>query len=150
MTYYVSVTNSTVYDMQTSNGQPLKGGGGTWSSGLIGDAWVNTLGWGTLNFLDIGHTHVGGDSGGEWGVLVSYQGEEVVGRYDGSPVLSVAISALGAATMVGGGDFTLRQVSLPAFEINLPPQTASAPPGDPGDGGDGSEAELGGAGLGGG
>src|SRR3954452_5878924 len=147
MTYYVSVTNSTPYDMQTSNGQPLAGGGGTWSSGLIGDAGVDTIGLGTLNFRDIGHTHVGGDGAGEWGVLVSSQGEEVVGRYDGSPVMSVTISPLGAAAVVGGGDFTLRQVSLPALEITLPPQAASAPPGDPGDGG---EAELGGTGLGGG
>src|SRR4051794_2744751 len=148
MTYYVSVTNSTPYDMQTSNGQPLTGGGGTWSSGLIGDAWVDTIGWGTLNFRDIGHTHVGGDGAGEWGVLVSYQGEEVVGRYDGSPVMSVTISPLGAAAVVGGGDFPLRQVSLPALEINLPPQGGSAPPGDPSGSGDGGGAGVGGSGGG--
>jgi hypothetical protein len=117
MTYYVDVINQTAYDFETSNGVKLPAQGGQWNSGLIGDAWVSSPTWGPMSFLDIGHDHIGGDSGGEWGMLLSYQSEEVVGRYDGSPVLTVTIDKYGAATVTPGGDFTLRQVYLPGLTI---------------------------------
>jgi hypothetical protein len=115
MTYYVAVTNETAYDLTTSDGKQIAPAGGTWTSPLIGDAWVQTSVWGVLNFLDIGHAHVGGDGPGEWGVLFSYQGEEVVGRYDGSPTFKAVISPMGSVSLSGGT--SLRQVSLPAFEV---------------------------------
>ena len=115
MTYYVAVTNETTYDLTTSDGKQIPSAGGTWTSPLIGDAWVQTQIWGVLNFLDIGHAHVGGDGPGEWGVLFSYQGEEVVGRYDGSPTFNAVISPMGSITLSGGT--SLRQVSLPAFQV---------------------------------
>jgi hypothetical protein len=115
MTYYVAVTNATTYTFTTSDGHQIGPGGGTWTSPLIGDAWVDTGAWGRFNFLDIAHAHVGGDGPGEWGVLFSYQGEEVVGRYDGSPTFKAAISPMGTVSLSGGT--SLRQVSLPAFEV---------------------------------
>jgi hypothetical protein len=127
MTYYVAVTNQTTYTFSASDGQPIAPAGGTWKSPLIGDAWVDTGAWGRFNFLDIGHAHVGGDGAGEWGVLFSYQGEEVVGRYDGSPTFTAVISPMGEVTLAGGT--SLRQVSLPAFRINAPPTFVSE--GDP-------------------
>jgi hypothetical protein len=45
-------------------------------------------------------------------VLISYQGEEMVGRYEGAGALSVALNEYGQATP-SGMDF--RQVSLPSF-----------------------------------
>jgi hypothetical protein len=115
MTYYVAVANETGYTLNTSDGHQIAPAGGRWTSPLIGDAWVDTGAWGRFNFLDIAHAHVGGDGPGEWGVLFSYQGEEVVGRYDGSPTFQATISPMGSVTLSGGT--SLRQVSLPAFEV---------------------------------
>jgi hypothetical protein len=117
MTYYVAVKNASVYDLSTSDHQTIAAAGGSWESALLGDAWVQSPAWGAISFLDIADHHIGGDSGGEWGVLVSYQGEEIVARYDGSPILAVEINPYGQA-LVGGTGFTLRQVSLPALTID--------------------------------
>jgi hypothetical protein len=109
------VTNETAYTLTTSDQKQIAPSGGKWTSPLIGDGWVETPAWGTFNFLDIAHAHVGGDGPGEWGVLFSYQGEEVVGRYDGSPIFQAVISPMGSVTLSGGT--SLRQVSLPAFQV---------------------------------
>lgn len=112
MSYTISVHNGTQYAMQGSDGENVTPGG-TWQpSGLFGNAWIRSTEIGTLNFLDIGDNHIPGDSGETWGVLLSYQGEEMVGRYEGEGQLTVAINAFGQA-IPSGMDF--RQVSLPSF-----------------------------------
>jgi hypothetical protein len=112
MSYVISVKNGTQYAMHGSDGQNVPPGG-TWQpSGLNGNAWISSTELGTLNFLDIGDNHIPGDSKETWGVLLSYQGEEMVGRYEGEGDLTVAFNAFGQV-QAGGLDF--RQVSLPSF-----------------------------------
>jgi hypothetical protein len=54
-----------------------------------------------------------GDSDEAWGVLIAYQGEEYVGRYEGGGQLAVEINAYYQAVLSG---MDLRQVYLPAIE----------------------------------
>ncbi len=56
---------------------------------------------------------MGGDSDETWGVLIAYQGEEHVGRYEGRCELAVEINAYYQAVLSG---MDLRQVYLPAIE----------------------------------
>jgi hypothetical protein len=112
MSYTLSVANGTEYQMQASDGQTVPSGG-TWNpSGVHGNAWIQSTELGALNFLDIASRHIPGDSGETWGVLITYQGEEMVGRYEGAGGLKVALNEYGQATL-SGMDF--RQVSLPSF-----------------------------------
>jgi hypothetical protein len=69
---------------------------------------------GVLSFHDIGDTHIGGDSGETWGVLVAYQGEEFVARYEGGGQLAVEINTFYQATLSG---MDIRQVELPGLQI---------------------------------
>jgi hypothetical protein len=109
MSYYVAVTNNSNVEWNASDGTKIPASGGEWRSQEIGDAWVNCVQSGTINFHDIGDTHIGGDSSETWGVLISYQGEEMVGRYEGGGQLIVSINGYYQATL-GGMD--IRQVSL--------------------------------------
>jgi hypothetical protein len=68
---------------------------------------------GALRFHDIGDTHIGGDSDETWGVLIAYQGEEYVGRYEGGGQLAVEINAYYQAVLSG---MDPREVHLPAIE----------------------------------
>jgi hypothetical protein len=112
MSYTLSVQNGTEYQMQGSDGANVPSGA-TWQpSGVHGNAWIQSTELGTLNFLDLGSRHIPGDSSETWGVLVSYQGEEMVGRYEGAGGMTVALNEYGQATL-SGMDF--RQVSLPSF-----------------------------------
>ena len=120
MSYMVTLTNQSRATLTTSDGKQVPPNQ-QWTSGVIGDAWVSSDQFGHLNFLDIADTHIPGDSSETWGVLISYQGEEIVGRYEGGGQLSVAINAFGQAEL-GGMD--LRQVSLPGLLIAG--QTSSA------------------------
>ena len=70
---------------------------------------------GTINFLDIGDVHIGGDSKETWGVLVSFQGEETVGRYEGEGALEVVINQFGQVELK---NMDLREVSLPSFILD--------------------------------
>jgi hypothetical protein len=112
MSYTLSVQNGTEYEMQGSDGANVPPGA-TWQpQGVHGNAWIQSSELGTINFLDLGSRQIPGDSGETWGVLISYQGEEMVGRYEGAGGLSVALNEYGQATLSG---MDLRQVSLPAF-----------------------------------
>jgi hypothetical protein len=112
MSYTLSVQNGTEYEMHGSDGATVPAAA-TWQpSGLHGNAWIQSTELGTINFLDLGSRHISGDSGETWGVLISYQGEEMVGRYEGAGALNVALNEYGQATP-SGMDF--RQVSLPSF-----------------------------------
>jgi hypothetical protein len=112
MSYTLSVANGTEYEMHGSDGATVPSPA-TWQpQGVHGNAWIQSTELGTLNLLDLGARQIPGDSGETWGVLISYQGEEMVGRYEGAGQLSVALNEYGQATL-SGMDF--RQVSLPSF-----------------------------------
>jgi hypothetical protein len=111
-----------VYDLQVNNassGLVVEVSGGTrvgphstWDQKDLGSLWMSTSQFGTLNLLDIADAHIPGDSGETWGVLISYQGEEMVGRYEGQGTLWVTFNDYGQAALNG---MDIRQVSLPAM-----------------------------------
>lgn len=113
MSYSVQVQNQSQYTWTGSDGAtvPPKA---TWTPQQVtlGNAWIRSTELGTLNFLDIADTHIPGDSGETWGVLISFQGEEMVGRYEGGGQLKVTINQFGQVQLTG---MDLRQVSLPSF-----------------------------------
>jgi hypothetical protein len=113
MSYTLQVQNGTQYEWTGSDGANVPPGA-TWQPQHepLGNAWISSSQLGTINFLDIADQHIPGDSKETWGVLISYQGEEMVGRYEGGGTLKVALNGYGQATPSG---MDLRQVSLPAF-----------------------------------
>ena len=112
--YSVRLLNQTQFTLQSSDGAQIPPGG-TWQSGRIGSAYVKSDETGTLNFLDIADAHLPGDSPETWGVLISYQGEEFVGRYEGEGGLKVTMNQFMQATLSG---MRLREVSLPAMILD--------------------------------
>jgi hypothetical protein len=114
--YQISLTNNSNVSLGFVGGnQIIPGGGGAWQSdSSLGDIALVVPTRGTLSFHDIGDNHIGGDSGETWGVLIAYQGEEYVGRYEGGGQLTVEINGYYQAVL-GGMD--LREVSLPAMQI---------------------------------
>lgn len=113
--YQVSVTNNSPVGIGFLGGnQVIPSGGGTWQSeGNLGNLTLVVPTRGPIDFLDIGDTHIGGDSSETWGVLIAYQGEEFVGRYEGGGRLSVEFNGYSQAILSG---MDLRQVSLPSME----------------------------------
>ena len=111
--YQVRLLNRSPLTLTTSDGQTI-GPNGTWQTGTLGNAWVRSTEGGTLYFQDIGDQHIPGDSGQTWGVLITYQGEEFVGRYEGGGQLKVTFNKFMQAMLSG---MALRQVNLPALEI---------------------------------
>jgi hypothetical protein len=107
----VTLTNNSTAELQTSDGKKVGPNGGTWkfAGGPQGQATYVDGPFGRLGFLDIGDTHIGGDSTEEWGVLITYQGMSVVGRYDGQGTLTFAVDQF-LQVSATGMDF--RQVSL--------------------------------------
>lgn len=113
MSYTLQVQNGSPYTWSDSDGGSVPPGA-TWThSTALGNAWLNSNELGTVNFLDIGDKHIPGDSKETWGVLISYQGEEMVGRYEGGGQLSASINQFGQVTLSG---MDLRQVALPSFQ----------------------------------
>jgi hypothetical protein len=116
MSYALSVHNGSPYEMHGSDGAAVPPGA-TWEpQGALGNGWIESTELGAINFLDIGDTHIPGDSKETWGVLISYMGEEVVGRYEGAGDLVVTVNGFGQAHLAG---LDLRQVSLPSFTFKL-------------------------------
>ena len=97
-------------ELQTSDGHKV-GANGTWKfgGGPAGSSAYVDGPFGRFGFLDIGDTHIGGDSGEEWGVLFTYQGMSVVGRYEGQGTLNITVDQFVQYTL-SGMDF--RQVDL--------------------------------------
>ncbi|HEX8084885.1 MAG TPA: hypothetical protein VF529_11405 [Solirubrobacteraceae bacterium] len=113
--YQISLTNNSNVSVGFVGGnQIIPGGGGTWKSGNLGDIALTIPVRGVLSFHDIADKHIPGDSGETWGVLIAYQGEEFVGRYEGGGQLTVVINEYYQAVLSG---MDLRQVSLPAMEL---------------------------------
>lgn len=75
-------------------------------SGALGDATITVPGLGEMMVHDIADRQIGGFSKATWGVLVAYQGEEVVFRYEGGGQLTVTFNDLGQAELAGNGGFS--------------------------------------------
>ena len=112
--YQISLTNNSNVGLGFMGGNQLIPPGGQWKSGNLGDIGLIIPTRGTLHFHDIGDKHIGGDSKEAWGVLIAYQGEEFVGRYEGGGQLTVVINKYCQAELSG---MDLREVSLPAMEL---------------------------------
>ena len=113
--YQLSVTNNSAYGIGFLGGnEVIPDGGGQYQSGNLGNLTLLVPTRGPLDFLDIGDQHIGGDSGETWGVLIAYQGEELVGRYEGGGQLTVVINEYYQAELSG---MDIREVSLPGMEI---------------------------------
>src|SRR5918911_561816 len=113
--YQLSVTNNSAYGIGFLGGnEVIPDGGGQYQSGNLGNLTLLVPTRGPLDFLDIGDQHIPGDSGETWGVLIAYQGEEFVGRYEGGGQLTVVINQYYQAELSG---MDIREVSLPAAEI---------------------------------
>ena len=112
--YQITLTNNSNVSLGFVGGNQVIPAGGNWQSGNLGDITLSVPTRGPLSFHDLGDTHIPGDSSETWGVLIAYQGEEFVGRYEGGGQLAVEINAYYQAVLSG---LDLRQVSLPAMEI---------------------------------
>ncbi|MDQ3742667.1 MAG: hypothetical protein M3320_03030 [Actinomycetota bacterium] len=120
--YQISLTNNSNVDLGFAGGnQLIPSGGGHWKSENLGDVTILVPTRGPLNFHDIADKHIGGDSGETWGVLIAYQGEEIVGRYEGGGQLTVTINDRYQAVL---GGMHLRQIHLPAIELEGAMHTA--------------------------
>jgi len=112
--YQLTLTNHSNVSLGFMGGNQVIPSGDGWKSGDLGDVGIIVPTRGTLSFHDIGDTHIPGDSDETWGVLIAYQGEEFVGRYEGGGQLAVEINAFYQAVLSG---MHLRQVYLPAVEM---------------------------------
>lgn len=118
--YQLTLTNHSNVSLGFMGGNQVIPSGGGWKSDNLGDVGIIVPTRGTLSFHDIGDTHIPGDSHETWGVLIAYQGEEYVGRYEGGGQLAVEINAYYQAVLSG---MDLRQVYLPAMETAGAPTT---------------------------
>ncbi|HEX8073366.1 MAG TPA: hypothetical protein VF545_00150 [Thermoleophilaceae bacterium] len=112
--YQVTLTNHSNVGLGFVGGNQVIPPGDQWQSGDLGDIAFLVPTRGPLSFHDIGDQHIGGDSSETWGVLIAYQGEEFVGRYEGGGRLAVEINTYYQAVLSG---MDIRQVSLPAMMI---------------------------------
>lgn len=112
--YQLSLTNNSNVGIGFVGGNQVIPPGDQWKSGNLGDLILDVPTRGPISFHDIGDQHIPGDSGETWGVLIAYQGEEIVGRYEGGGQLAVEINTYYQAVLSG---IDLREVSLPAMEI---------------------------------
>jgi hypothetical protein len=112
--YQVTVANGSKATLQTSDGKQIPPGG-SWKSEAGGDMYVTSVQGGTIRFTDIADTRIPGDTAQTWGVLISYQGEEVVGRYEGGGELTVQVNRYLQVALSG---MAFRQVYLPAMTFS--------------------------------
>ena len=81
----------------------------------LGSGFINVPGMGAVSFIDVGKRDIGGHSKKTWGILISYQGEELVFRYEGEGQLDVTINDIGQAEISGNGDFS--HIKLSSFVL---------------------------------
>jgi hypothetical protein len=82
MSYSLTLHNSTGSEIDASDGKTVRPDE-TWKADELGNAYFHSDEVGSLSFRDIGEEHISGDSKETWGVLITYQGTHVVGRYEG-------------------------------------------------------------------
>ncbi len=112
--YQINLTNNSNLGIGFVGGNEVIPPGQSWKSGDLGNVSLVVATRGVLDFHDIADAHIPGDSGETWGVLIAYQGEEFVGRYEGGGTLTVEVNAYSQVTLSG---MDLRQVALPALQI---------------------------------
>lgn len=111
MSYTATIVNSTETPITTSDGKTIEPNG-TWQSGTLGNAWFHSDQFGALSLVDIGDQHIGGDSSETWGVLITFGGENMVGRYEGGGQLHITFNQYLQAVVSG---MDLRLVALSAL-----------------------------------
>src|SRR4051812_39517206 len=122
MTYSLILHNSTGGEIDASDGKRI-GPGDSWENEKLGNAYFHSDEVGSLSFRDIADKHISGDSKETWGVLVTYQGGHVVGRYDGDRgYLEITWNQYLQAEI--GGKMTLRHVLLNPLVTELTPPDA--------------------------
>jgi hypothetical protein len=77
----------------------------------LGNASLTIPGLGQANFIDLGDNHIGGDGPETWGVLINYQGEAWVFRYEGGGELNATLTSYGILQL--SSTFSTREVELP-------------------------------------
>ena len=87
----------------------------------LGHGYIEVFGVGTINFNDVGEDDIGGYSKAKWGVLISYQGEEIVFRYEGGGEILVTINKYGQAELSGNGSFSRTPLSSFILESERKP-----------------------------
>lgn len=115
--YTVTIQNSTDAVITAEDGTQIKPGA-SWTSGEIGDTYAHSEAFGSISFIDVADKHIGGDTRETWGCLITYQGQHMVGRYEGGGKLNVSFNKNLQATLSG---MDLRQVQLnPLVDGNKP------------------------------
>jgi hypothetical protein len=114
--YTVTIINNYHDTLLTSFGGPInKGDTRPVKSSPLGNAYVTVPGLGAVNFTDVADRQIGGFSKATWGVLISYQGEEVVFRYEGGGEITLTINKLGQAELSSNG--SLSSIRLGSFQF---------------------------------
>lgn len=111
--YSVTIRNSSGAPMTTADGKTIDPDG-SWTSDTLGNTFVHSEEFGSMSFRDIGDSHIGGDSEETWGVLISYNGQHMVGRYEGGGELHVTFNNHLQAEVSG---MHLRRVHLDALMV---------------------------------
>ena len=112
MAYSVTIHNSTEAPMTTRDGKTIEPEG-TWESETLGNTYVHSEEFGSISFRDLAKQRIGGDSDETWGVLITYGGQHMVGRYEGGGQLYVTFNKHLQAELSG---MTLRRVRLDALK----------------------------------
>jgi hypothetical protein len=79
----------------------------------LGDGSIDVPGVGHLLLHDVGDRQIGGFSKATWGVYLSYQGEELVFRYEGGGQLKITFNDFGQAQLECNG--AISKIDLGAF-----------------------------------
>ena len=115
--YSVTIINSTGAPMTNPDGHTIKPDE-TWTSeDTLGNTYIHSEEFGSISFRDLADKHIGGDSGETWGVLISYRGDHMVGRYEGRGKLTVSFDKYLRATLSG---MHLRKVVLENLVADKP------------------------------
>ncbi len=114
--YTVTIINQYHDTILPSFGGPInKGDTRPFKSNPLGNGYVTVPGLGAVNFTDVAQDNIGGFSQATWGVLISYQGEEIVFRYEGGGELNVNLNKYGQAEISGNGAFS--RIRLDSFVV---------------------------------
>lgn len=117
MSWHLTVINNYPGTLMPSIGSPINQGDSRPAkfSQTLGNVYVTVPGLGAVNFIDVGDKQIGGFSKATWGVLISYQGEEVIFRYEGGGQIELTINSFGQAELRGNGGFS--QIRIGSFDI---------------------------------
>jgi hypothetical protein len=116
MSWHLTVTNKYHGSIQIPNITVLPPNTPAYKvPGTLGHINIIVDGLGPINFTDVADKQIGGYSKATWGVLISYQGEELIFRYEGGGEVQLTINEFGQAEIVTNG--SISQIKLPSFEI---------------------------------